>query len=526
MLHHCAAGKEYFLGRISFGEAFVGCAIEPVASPLSSAKNKCVSLKINIKAMNKHTKIVATLGLVSDKKEVLKEMIEAGMNVARLNFSHGSYEWHGNVIKLIRELSEELKRPIGIMADLQGPRIRTSVEKEVEIKTGDKILVSDVEKFKTVNRELLTANYFLLDVPNIVDDIEVGNEILIEDGLMKVVVKEKNDGVLLAEVIDGGTIKNHKGVNIPDAHLKIDPITEKDEKDLVFSLENEVDFVAMSFVSNGEDIENLRNKIKNKLGRENDLPQIVAKIERKEAIKNLDDIIDHTDAVMVARGDLGIEMDESKVAVFQKEIVKKSLQNMKPVIVATQMLNSMIENPRPTRAEVSDVTNAVIDHADAVMLSGESANGKYPVESVKIMKEIIENTEKSPYDDVKHLLALEGESDFKKIVRSAYELAKSKNAKAIVLASVSGFTARLMSHFRSEKPIFVATNNTKTYNQLALVWGAESYMTSEKELLKAIDEMIEYRKKTKEIENGESVVMVLGAVPGGEKMQLVGVKEV
>ena len=497
----------------------------------------------------KRTKIVATLGLVSDKKEVIREMVEAGMNVARLNFSHGSYEWHGNVIKIIRELSNEMKRPIGIMADLQGPRIRTVVQSDVNIQAGDYITVSDISyapnfqfpisNFQTIsNDQISNDKKFVLDVAEITNDIEVGNEILIEDGLMKVVVREKNEGVLLVEVIDGGVIKNHKGVNIPDAQLHINPITEKDEKDLEFSLRSEVDFVAMSFVSTGADIESLREKIKKILGREparnashsdaggNNLPQIVAKIERKEAIKNLDDIIDHTDAVMVARGDLGIEMDESKVGVFQKEIVKKSLQNMKPVIVATQMLNSMIENPRPTRAEVSDVTNAVIDHADAVMLSGESASGKYPVESVQIMKEIIENTEKSPYDDVKHLLALDGESDFKKIVRSAYELAKSKNAKAIVLASISGFTARLMSHFRSEKPVFVVTNNEKTYNQLALVWGAEGFLTSEKELSKAIEEMIEYRKSTKEINKGESVIMVLGSVPGGEKMQLLGIREI
>lgn len=487
--------------------------------------------------MDKQTKIVATLGLVSDKKDTIKEMIRSGMNVARLNFSHGSYEWHGNVIKIIRELSEEMQIPIGIMADLQGPRIRTLVKDEVAIKKGEFIFVSDIkygENFEFLissfesnfKSKLLNPKSFMLDVSNIVDDIEVGNEILIEDGLMKIIVREKNEGILLAEVVDGGVIKNHKGVNIPDAKLRISPITEKDEKDLEFSLERDVDFVAMSFVSNGEDIENLRNKIKKILGREGELPQIVAKIERKEAIKNLDEIIDHTDVVMVARGDLGIEMDESKVAIFQKEIVRKSMQNMKPVIVATQMLNSMIENPRPTRAEVSDVTNAVVDHADAVMLSGESASGKYPVESVNIMKEIIENTEKSPYDDVRHLLSLDGEDNFKKLVKSAYDLAKSKNTKAIVLASVSGFTARLMSHFRSEKPMYVVTNRKKTYNQLSMVWSARGYYVKEKELLKAIDEMIEYRKSKGELAESDKVIMVLGSVPGGDRMQLVGVKTI
>lgn len=487
--------------------------------------------------MNKKTKIVATLGLVSDKKDVLKKMLDAGMNVGRLNFSHGSYEWHGGIIKTIRELSQETGQAIGIIADLQGPRIRTVVEADVEIKTGDVVLISDITKspnfqlpifnFQTISNDQISNNQkILLDVANITDDINVGNEILIEDGLMKIKVVEKNEGVLLGEVIDGGVINNHKGVNIPDAVLHIDPVTEKDQKDLEFALGCGVDFVAMSFVSTGADIENLRTRITKILGREDNLPQIVAKIERKEAIKNLDDIIAHTDAVMVARGDLGIEMDESKVGILQKEIIKKSLKSMKPVIVATQMLNSMIENPRPTRAEVSDVTNAVVDHADAVMLSGESASGKYPVESVQIMKEIIESTEASPFDDVTHLLALKEDNDFKMLVRSAFDLAKHSDAKAIVLASISGFTARLMSHFRSEKPLYVVTNNATTFNQLSLVWGAQGFFTEEKELLKAIDAMIAEKKSAGELHESEKVIMVLGSVPGGEKMQLMGLKTI
>lgn len=499
----------------------------PASTRLRLVDGEAGSCSLHSQAiMAKRTKIVATLGLVSDSREVIREMIEAGMNVARLNFSHGSYEWHGNVIKIIRELSAEMKKPIGIMADLQGPRIRTAVQAEVEIKTGDKIAVSDIEKIKNTKYEIQDTKYFLLDVPNIVDDIEIGNEILIEDGLMKVVVREKNDGVLLAEVIDGGTIKNHKGINIPDAKLSIDPITEKDEKDLEFSLQNEVDFVAMSFVSNGSDIELLREKIKKILGRSENLPQIVAKIERKEAIKNLDDIIVHTDLVMVARGDLGIEMDESKVGVFQKEIVEKSLQKMKPVIMATQMLDSMIQNPRPTRAEVSDVTNAVIDHVDAVMLSGEAANGKYPVESVRIMKDIIENTESSPYDNVTHLLKLKDDEDFKNFVKSAYELAKDKNVKAVAVASASGFTARLVSHFRLEKPLLVATNNEKTYNQMSLIWGAEGFFFQEKELAKVADEMIENQKTAGQLISGDLVAIVLGKEGAEEKTHSAKTKKI
>lgn len=470
--------------------------------------------------MAKKTKIVATLGLVSDKKETLMEMVEAGMNVARLNFSHGSHEWHGSIIKTIREISEEKNMAIGILADLQGPRIRTMVAEPIEIAKGEEVVVSDVAKN-------FAEAKFSLDVPNIIDDIEVGHEILIEDGLMKVVVKEKKPDHLVCTVVDGGTIKNRKGVNIPDAKLNIDAITEKDQQDLEFVLAQGVDFVAMSFVGSGADIESLRDRMKKFLGRENDLPQIIAKIERKEAIKNLDDILEHTDAVMVARGDLGIEIEGTRVAILQKEIVKKSLQAMKPVIVATQMLDSMINNPRPTRAEVSDVTNAVVDHADAVMLSGESASGKYPVESVRTMKDIIENTEASPFDDVDFLMELNGNEEFKKLVKSAHELANEIKAKAVVLGSASGFTARLFSHFRPTQPMLVVTHNPKTYNQLSLVWGIQAKLYERGEVFREdIDWLVEDAKKQGVLETGDKIVLILGKTPDGEQMRLVGIKEI
>lgn len=472
----------------------------------------------------KKTKIVATLGLVSDSKEILKSLIENGMNVARLNFSHGSHEWHGNMIKIIRELSVEMNVSVGILADLQGPRIRTLVDAPVEMENGETIIFSDVTYKENVP---VGAKSILLDVPSIVDDIELGNEILIEDGLMKVVVTKKENGVLETKVIDGGIVKNHKGVNIPDANLHIDPITEKDQKDLEFVLGQGVDFVAMSFVGSGENIEDLRERMRKVLGQDAVLPQIIAKIERKEAIKNLDDIISHTDAVMVARGDLGIEIEGTRVAILQKEIVKKSLQAMKPVIVATQMLDSMIENPRPTRAEVSDVTNAVVDHADAVMLSGESASGKYPIESVRTMKDIIENTEASPFDDVKTLIDLNGEEDFKMVIRSAYELAKSSGAKAIVLGSASGFTARLFSHFRPEQQMLVVSDSQKTCNQLSLVWGIQAKLHDRGGVFREdIDWLIEDAKKEGMLVKGDKVVLILGRTPDGEHIRLIGIKEI
>jgi pyruvate kinase len=349
--------------------------------------------------MAKRTKIIATIGPACESEEILKKIISEGMDVARLNFSHNTHEWHGEIIDRLRKISGELNLPVAIMADLQGPRIRTMVESDIDIKTGEKIMVSDVQSIKNTKYEIQNTKYFLLDVPNITDGMEVGNEILIEDGTKKLKVIKKEDNFLETEVVNGGTIKNHKGVNLPDSDIKLGALTEKDLKDLKFSLGKGVEFVAASFVKDAADLKELREKIKEFSPDNGDSVKIVPKIERKEAIKNIDEIIDESDAVMVARGDLGIELPESEVVIYQKEIVTKCRQKNKPVIVATQMLESMIENPIPTRAEVSDISNAVIDHADFVMLSGESANGKYPVEAVKMMREIIEKVEESPLDD-------------------------------------------------------------------------------------------------------------------------------
>jgi pyruvate kinase len=359
----------------------------------------------------RRTKIIATIGPVSESEETLKRLIVEGMDMARLNFSHNEYAWHGKIIDLIKKLSQETGKKISIIADLQGPRIRTMVQSDVEIKSGDFILASDVTKspnfqfpisnFQSIsNDQILNDKKFLLDVANITDNIEAGNEILIEDGLMKVIVREKNNGVLLVEVINGGIIKNHKGVNLPDSNIKLGALTEKDLSDLQFALGKGVDFVAMSFVKDAKDLQELRKKIEEFSPNKNVLAKVIPKVERKEAMKNIDEIIDAADMVMVARGDLGIELPESEVVIYQKEIETKCQEKNKPVIVATQMMESMIKNPIPTRAEVSDVSNAVIDRADAVMLSGESANGKYPVEAVKMMREIIEKVEATPLDDL------------------------------------------------------------------------------------------------------------------------------
>jgi len=476
------------------------------------------------KYTQKKTKIVATIGPASESETILTKMIKEGLNVARFNFSHGEHSWHKKVMARVRKVAKKLDVNVGILADLQGPRIRVVVERDLEIKKGKKIRICAKEFCSKKEVGKTTEETIFLDKKNIIGKLKKGQDILIEDGLIKLRVVE-NSKKCWAKVVDGGIIKNHKGVNIPGADLDIDVITDKDKKDLDFVLRNDVDFVALSFVKNGKDIEKLRSIIKKKI--KNNYPQIIAKIEREEAIDNLDEIIEASDGIMVARGDLGIEMDQSKVIILQKEIINKSIKCVKPVIVATQMLNSMIENPRPTRAEIGDVTNAVIDHVDAVMLSGESANGKYPVESVSIMKEIIERTEESAYDDIYEPLEYKIKTEYAIIIRSAYELAQSFDAKAICAISISGFTAKLISHFRPEQQTLVVTNNRKTFNQLSLLWGVDCYLLENNKNLKTfIDRLVKKVKNNKKLKKDDRIVVIIGRSSTGEKIRLVGVKKV
>ncbi|PIP28103.1 MAG: pyruvate kinase [Candidatus Moranbacteria bacterium CG23_combo_of_CG06-09_8_20_14_all_35_22] len=477
----------------------------------------------------KRTKIVATIGLSTSTKEKLKKIIKAGMNVARINFSHGDYASNGKLINYIKELRKEMRIPIGIMVDLQGPRIRTVVGEEIKIEKGEFILISDLTEKNNLQCQNSEMKCFSLDWPGILKNIKIKNEILIEDGLIKLKVVGKEKNFLQAQAINGGVIKNHKGVNIPDTNLQFGAVTKKDLEALKFALKCEADFIALSFVSNAKEIISIKNKIQKALGRKDHLPQIIAKIERKEAIKNIDEIIEASDGVMVARGDLGIEMNESKVVLYQKEIIAKCLKSATPVIVATQMLNSMIENPRPTRAEVGDVSNAVIDHADAVMLSGETANGKYPIQAVETMREIISNTEKSPFDNLEHgFLGDKKHSVSATIANSAHELLKDTRAKAIVVASVSGFTARMISRHRPESPIFIMTNNEKTHQQLSLVWGAQSFVLPDcRTMDELIDKSVEILKKEKAVKAKDKLIIVAGRPHKvKEHMSLVKVEEV
>ncbi|MEI8096625.1 MAG: pyruvate kinase, partial [Candidatus Moraniibacteriota bacterium] len=465
------------------------------------------------------------IGPASESKEVLRKMVEAGANVVRLNFSHGEYSWHKAVIDRVRELSHEMNTPIGILADMQGPRIRTEVEKPIELQKGTRVRVSDISQKEKLPQS--KDKTMLLDMDGIIAGVKIGHALLIEDGLIELIVTEVADTFVIALGKNDGIIKNRKGVILPDSHLNLSILSEKDTNDLRFVLEEGVDFVGLSFVGSAEDIAEVRATMKTMLPEGSHFPKIVSKIERKEAIQNLVAIVKASDAIMVARGDLGIEMPESEVAILQKQIIAESLRAAKPVIVATQMLKSMTDNPRPTRAEVSDVSNAVIDHCDAVMLSEESAMGKYPVETVAMMAEIIEKTEESPFDDMYETLDINFRSETAVMMRSVYELAKSFHTKAILLLSMTGHSARLLSHFRPESKIFVATNSKSTYNELALVWGVDAYCFEDDQKIETlIDQLIEEAKKDGELSVGDQVTVFHGRTPAEDSMKLVGIREI
>ncbi len=419
----------------------------------------------------KRTKIVCTIGPASASSEMLSAMIRAGMNVARLNFSHGTYEEHAELIRKIREAADALGQPVAILQDLQGPKIRAGIlpKEGVELKAGSRVTFTTGEA--AIDGMRLPVTY-----ENLHQDVKAGERILLDDGLLSAKVVEVKGRDVICEVIDGGVLTSHKGVNFPDSKLSISPITEKDKEDLVFGVAQGVDFVALSFVRSAREIRELRGLIdaaETASGRKEETPiHIIAKIEKREAVECMDEIIDAVDAIMVARGDLGIEMEAERVPIVQKQLVTKCRDAARPVIVATQMLDSMIRNPRPTRAEVSDVANAVIDHADAVMLSGETAGGAHPLEAVTTMAKIVTETEASTLDDidVDHRRG-DARSVEEAVSEIANVLVRDVDVKAVIVASSAGDLGRVVSRFRPEMPIVVATDNSRVRRQLNLAWG-------------------------------------------------------
>ncbi len=441
----------------------------------------------------KHTKIICTLGPSTNSVEKIVELVHAGMDIARLNFSHGTHADHKARIDMVREASKITGKQIAILQDLQGPKIRIGdLEKTVLLKQGDRFTITTKEILGTFDR--VSTSY-----KEIVKDVRPGDRILMDDGLLEVRVLEKSDTDVVTEVVIGGLLKSKKGLNLPGVNMSVPSLSEKDIQDVYFGLDNNVDLIALSFVRSAQDIHDLRQIIN--LRRKD--TWIVAKIERPEAITNLEQIVDATNAVMVARGDLGVEMKTSSVPILQKRIVQTCNAKYKPVIIATQMLESMTENPRPTRAEASDVANAVYDGTDAVMLSGETASGKYPIETVRIMSEIITNVESSENYSLlakeryalAHNIAGSSTVDLSEAIAvSAVDVASTVRAKAIVVLSHTGSTAIKVSKQKPNTQIVVITDNESVQRRMNLVWGVQTIftetLTSTDESFKAIEQRL------------------------------------
>ena len=425
---------------------------------------------MNQMPINKRTKIVATIGPASNNKETIRELADAGANVLRLNFSHGSHADHVKVIQHIHEVNTETELNLAILQDLQGPKIRVGSVKDngVEIKEGQRLVISTDEEIEGTSERVSTV------YKEIVNDVKPGDTILIDDGNLELKTISVSDDEVITEVIYGGILKSRKGINLPDTNVSAPSLTEKDLEDLAFGLKQNVDWVALSFVRKADDIRALRAII-DKAGKKT---KIVAKIEKPEALRNIDDIIEESDGIMVARGDLGVEIPMHDVPIWQKKIVEKCNQAAKPVIIATQMMESMIENPRPTRAETNDVANAVMDGADALMLSAESAAGKYPVEAVQAMSETIMAVEKEADSTYNKYYDKQFESSTRMndlLIRAACRLAENTSARALVCMTKSGYTGFRTAMHRSKSSVYLFTNNEKLLRQMNLVWGVKTF---------------------------------------------------
>ncbi len=456
----------------------------------------------------RRAKIVATIGPASYDEHVIRDLIKAGMNVARINFSHGSKEDHKESINRIRRASRFSNQPVTILQDLQGPKIRTGEIKNgaVEIKAGQTLIL-------TINEIVGDDHKISIDYKDLPFSVKPDGHILLDDGNLELLVKEVGDDFVKTEVILGGILKSHKGVNLPGTNLSIQTFTDKDKADLAFGLELGVDAVALSFVRTAQDIARLKQEIACIAPEMIKIP-IIAKLERPEALTNLHDIIHATDGVMVARGDLGVEMSPEEVPIAQKEIIQIANQHAKIVITATQMLESMIYNPRPTRAEASDVANAIFDGSDAVMLSGETAIGKYPVKVIEMMEAIILQAEKhieewGPGETTLNVDIPHDDALF--ITRAARELAQDRDVAAIAVFTSSGRTARMMSKGRPNVPIFAFTPNERTYQNMAMMWGVTPYLVPQAETVEVMLTHVEAAIiSATDLQPGQEVVLLAG----------------
>lgn len=449
-------------------------------------------------AINK-AKIIATFGPAIQDKKTLIDIIKSGADVIRFNFSHGDYAFHQAGIELVKTINEEFQLNIGILADLQGPKIRIGkVDGQISLKNGQKIEITDQDTVSTT--EMLYISY-----DKLYKDVKKGERILINDGNVELKVISTLNKKIQAEVIYGGILSSNKGVNLPESNLSAPSLTPKDYQDLNFAIENGANWIALSFVRKAEDIK----EVIAILGEKHSYIKVISKIEKPEAIKNIDDIICATDAIMIARGDLGVEIPAEKVPLLQKKIIQKCIEKAKPVIVATQMMESMIQSPVATRAEINDVANAVLDGADAVMLSGETSVGNYPVKVVQTMQHILTNIESSNLIYDKALVANPKSETFLSdaICYNACKIATELKAKAIVGMTVSGYTAFMLSSYRPKAQIFIFTENKKLLPTLNLFWGIRAfYYNKFVGTNETIDDVIHLLKTNKLVQVNDLIV--------------------
>ncbi len=459
-------------------------------------------------AYSKKTKIVCTMGPATEDEEVLRQLILHGMNVARFNFSHGSHQYHRSMIEKVRRLSSELGIPVAILLDTKGPEIRTGLledGKKVTVKTGDTLVVTAQETSEDFHG---TAEHISLDYLNLPSEVEKGSIILIDDGLIGLEVDHVDGQDMYCVVTNGGEIGEKKGVNVPNVNVGLPSVTAQDRADIMFGCELGIDAIAASFIRDAKAVEEIRN-ICIEMGAPNVM--IFPKIESALGVQNFDEILHVSDGIMVARGDLGVEVPAAQVPHIQKTIIKKCAEHYKPVITATQMLDSMQRNPRPTRAEVNDVANAVYDGTDCVMLSGETAAGKYPIDAVSTMSDICKETERyvqenKTYYDRHGVRNVNGATGF-----AAVEMADRVNAKCIIVLTHSGRSARLVSKFRPNVPLYAMSPSEEAVRRTCFYWGVYAFRTTEQGALTGtLYNALTTAKQNKVVESGDIVVLTAG----------------
>jgi pyruvate kinase len=465
----------------------------------------------------RRAKIVATIGPASESEQRLESLIKAGMNVARLNFSHGTHQEHEAKVARIRAISKKLGLPVGILQDLQGPKIRVGkLPVPLQLLVGEQVcLYATQDERPETNNQLIPV-----DFRELFDSVQAGDHLLLDDGRLALEVVTADGRLVHARVLVGGTLSSHKGINLPGVKLRIAGFTEKDKADLAFGISQGVDAVAISFVRSAEDVKTVRASMEEFAKGRRVMPLLIAKLEKPEAMNELEAILDVVDGVMVARGDLGVELPPERVPSLQKHIIRSANARAKLVITATQMLESMIQNPLPTRAEASDVANAIFDGTDAVMLSAETASGEYPCEAVAMMSRIVKEAEAHFIEWGSRQDAREGlgESDPASMARAANVLSKDPEVRAVAVFTMQGRSAWLMSKSRPSKRILAFTPMQETYNQLAFLWGVQPYLTN---FANTMDEMIAHVDSAllaqSGIQSGQQVVLICGYPVGAQR---------